>query len=59
MKHGMHGSGHGGKSDIEGNAQNASASAKYGGAGKVVATTMRTPMGRKPTANKSRLTHGD
>ncbi len=60
MKHGMHGSGHGGRSDIEGNHQNASASAKSAGGGKVVATTMNAPMGgQKPTANKSRLTHGD
>ena len=59
MKHGMHGSGHGGPSDIEGNYQNATASAKSAGGGKVIATTMNAPMGKKPTANKSRLTHGD
>ena len=55
----MHGSGHGGRSDIEGNYQNATASAKSGGGGKVVATTMKAPFSKKPTANKSRLTHGD
>lgn len=55
MKHGMHGSG-GGPSDIAGNHQNASASAKSAGGGTVVATTMSAPMGKRPTANKSRLT---
>lgn len=53
MKHGMHGS------IIGGNYQNASASAKSGGGGKVVATTLQPPFPKKPTANKSRLTHGD
>ncbi len=55
MKHGMHGSGHGGRSDIEGNYQNASASAKSGGGGKTVATTMKAPFPKKPRANKARL----
>ncbi len=59
MKHGMHGSGHGGRSDIEGNSQNSTASAKSGGGGKTVATTMVATFNTKPTANKSRLTHGD
>ncbi len=53
MKHGMHGSGHGGRSDIEGNYQNASASAKSSGG--VVATTMKPPFPKTPRANKARL----
>jgi hypothetical protein len=57
MKDGMYGSGHGGRSDIEGNHQNTTASAKT--AGGVVASTMKPPFPKKPTANKAQLTRGD
>lgn len=38
-----------------GNSQNSTASAGHGGGGKVVATTLNAPFGKKPTANASKL----